>query len=141
MSVQWKYVSALKDESLIDQVQIQYAFRIPDDLKDCIRKNNGGTPSPSTFDFGENKNKVFGGLLSFNEGEPDSIYDYAGMFREKGEIGVKMLPFGIDPAGNLICVRDGKIVFYDHETDEVFPICDTFTDLLSMLHDVSEKAE
>ena len=43
-------------------------------------KNNAGVPSLSTFDLGENKEMVFGGLLSFNEGDVDSIYDYISLF-------------------------------------------------------------
>jgi hypothetical protein len=135
MAIQWKYVSPLKDESSLERVEIKYAFPIPDDLKDCIIKNNGGVPVPSSFDFGENKNKAFGGLLSYNEGDADSIYDYVGLFEIKDKRGLKMLPIGIDPAGNFICVQDKKIVFYAHETDEIYHICDTFTQFLTLLHE------
>lgn len=50
---------------------------LPDDLKECLAENNAGVPSLPAFDLGEKKEMVFGGLLSFNEGDMDSFYiDY-----------------------------------------------------------------
>jgi len=130
----WKYISPLKDGSEIDVLELKYCYMLPEDLKECIVKNNAGVPSPSTFDMGENKGMVFGGLLSFNKGDVDSIYDYISLFETENGKGLKMFPFGLDPAGNFLCVKGREIVFYDHETDSVIPISDTFAQLLSMLY-------
>lgn len=116
-------------------MEAKYNYSLPDDLKNCIKENNGGVPSPCCYDFGSNKNKVFGGLLSFNKSDHNTIYDFIELFRTKNKAGLIMFPFGIDPAGNFLCVKNKKIVFYDHETDMVFPICNTFTELLERLHD------
>ena len=83
----------------------------------------------------KNKNKVFGGLLSYNIDDLDNIYDFVALFENQDKSGLSMLPFGIDPAGNFICLKDEKIVFYDHETERAILICDTFTQFLEMLHD------
>ncbi len=134
-NIQWKYVSPLKEGTEVDVMEIKYHYPLPDDLKNCIQEHNGGVPVPCCFDFGDNKDKVFGGLLSFNEADTDSIYDFVGLFHNKDKSGLTMFPFGLDPAGNFLCVKDKKIVFYDHETARVFPICNTFTQLLEKLHD------
>ena len=134
-NVQWKYVSPLKEKSAVDVLEIKYNYPLPSDLKNCILEYNSGVPSPCLFDFGENKGKVFGGLLSYNTGDLDNIYDFVELFQNKDKSGLSMLPFGIDPAGNFLCIKDHKIVFYDHETEKVIPVCDTFTQLLKMLHD------
>lgn len=115
-------------------LELKYHFMIPDDLKECIIKNNAGVPSLSTFDFGENNAMVFGGLLSFNEGETDSFFDYVNIFEKEDGKSLKMFPFALDPAGNFFCVENGKIVLYKHEEDRTIVICDTFSDFLNMLY-------
>lgn len=135
VNIQWKYVSPLKEGTEVECLEIKYHYPLPEDLKKCIEKYNGGIPTPEVLDFSENKNKVFGGLLSFNEGEDDNIYDFVELFENKEKTGLTMFPFGIDPAGNFYCVKDKKIVFYNHETNQTVPICDTFTQFIKMLHE------
>lgn len=134
MAITWKYVSPLKDSSEVDVLELKYCYMLPEDLKECIVKNNAGVPSSSTFDLGENKEMVFGGLLSFNEGDVDSIYDYISLFETDDGKGLKMFPFALDPAGNFFCIENGKVVFYDHEMDKTTVICNTFTEFLNMLY-------
>ena len=134
MAITWKYVSPLKDSSEVDVLELKYCYMLPEDLKECIVKNNAGVPSLSTLDLGENKEMVFGGLLSFNEGDVDSIYDYISLFETDDGKGLKMFPFALDPAGNFFCIENGKVVFYDHEMDKTTVICNTFTEFLNMLY-------
>ena len=134
MAITWKYVSPLKDSSEVDVLELKYCYMLPEDLKECIVKNNAGVPSLSTFDLGENKEMVFGGLLSFNEGDVDSIYDYISLFETDDGKGLKMFPFALDPAGNFFCIENGKVVFYDHEMDKTTVIGNTFTEFLNMLY-------
>lgn len=130
----WKYVSPLKEGSEVDVLELKYCFALPEDLKECIMLNNAGTPSISTFDIGNNKGMVFGGLLSFNKEDVDSIYDCLRLFETDEGKHLKMFPFAIDPAGNFFCVKDNKIVFYNHETDNFIIISDNFTDFLNSLY-------
>ncbi|MBO5237347.1 MAG: SMI1/KNR4 family protein [Lachnospiraceae bacterium] len=132
--ITWKYVSPLKDESELEALELKYCYKLPEDLKTCIIENNAGTPSLVTFDMGENKRMVFGGLLSFNKDDMDSIYDFICLFETDGGKKLKMFPFGIDPAGNFLCIKEGNIVFYNHEEDRSIFICKTFTDFLNMLY-------
>ena len=131
----WKYVSPLREGSEVEVLELKYCYQLPNDLRDCIIKNNAGVPTSSAFDMGEDKEKVFGGLLSFNVGDVDSIYDYISLFEIDGGKRLKMLPFALDPAGNFFCIENGKVVFYDHENDKTTVVCNTFTDLLNMLYD------
>lgn len=133
-NLEWKYVSPLKEGTEVEVLELKYRFMLPDDLKECLAENNAGVPSLSTFDFGENKEMVFGGLLSFNEGDADSFYDYVGLFEKQDGKSLRMFPFALDPAGNFFCIEDGMIVLYNHETDESLKICRSFTDFLEMLY-------
>ena len=130
----WKYVSPLKEGSEVDVLELKYCFVLPEDLKECIVKNNAGVPSLAAFDVGENKGMIFGGLLSFNEGDVDSIYDYIHLFETDDGKSLKMLPFALDPAGNFLCIENNKVVLYDHEQDCTIVVSDTFTSFLSMLY-------
>lgn len=134
-TIEWKYTSKLKTGNEIDVLEIKYHFKLPDDLKECIKKNNAGMPYPSKFDAGTSKNRVFGGLLSFNEGEDDSVYDFISLFETDKKNELIMFPFGLDPFGNIYCVKDDKIVLWNHEEDSVEIISDSFTEFTNMLHD------
>lgn len=134
-NLNWKYVSPLKEGGEVDMMELKYHFRLPEDLKKCLEENNAGVPSKSTFDMGENTGMVFGGLLSFNEGDVDSIFDYIAMFEAEDGKGLKMFPFALDPAGNFFCVENSKIVFYNHEEDKTIVISDTFSKFLNMLYE------
>lgn len=132
--LKWKYVSPLKEGTEVEAAEMKYHFKLPEDLRVCLTKHNAGVPSLSTFDFGENKEMVFGGLLSFNKDDLDCFYDYVSLFERADGKGLKMFPFALDPAGNFFCVKDNKIVLYNHETDETIAICETFTQFLDMLY-------
>lgn len=134
VNLKWKYVSPLKDGTEVDIVELKYRFMIPDDLKKCIVENNAGIPSLFTFDLGMNKEMVFGGLLSFNEGDEDSFYDYVGLFEKEDGKALKMFPFAIDPAGNFFCIENNKVVLYNHEEDSTIVIANTFSAFLNMLY-------
>lgn len=134
-NIEWKYVSPLKEGTEVDVIELKYHYRIPDDLKDYLVNKNAGVPSPSFFDMENKKDMVFGGLLSFNAGDVDCFNDYVVLFEEIDKKGLKMFPFALDPAGNFFCIKDNKVVLYNHEMDSTHYICDTFTDLLKMLHD------
>lgn len=133
-NIEWDNVRPLKVGTEVDVLEVKYLFMLPADLKECIKENNGGMPFPCSFDMKGKKGMVFGGLLSFNEGDMDSIYDVIDRFVTPDKK-LKMLPFGLDPSGNLLCVKDGEIVFYYSEMEESVFISKTFTDFLNMLYE------
>lgn len=132
--IEWKYVTPLKDESILEDLEIKMCFPIPSDLIECVKVNNAGMPSCSKFDLADKKAMVFGGLLSFNEGDEDSFFDYVDMFRDSQTGKLLLFPFGLDPFGNFFCIKDKKVVFFDHESNAVLPIADTFTQFIKMLY-------
>lgn len=134
-TLEWKYTSKLKTGNEIDVLEIKYHFKLPDDLKECIKKNNAGMTYPSKFDTVKSKNRVFGGLLSFNEGEDDSVYDFISLFETDKKNELIMFPFGLDPFGNIYCVKNDKIVLWNHEEEVDEFISESFSEFLNMLRD------
>lgn len=133
--IEWKYVSPIKNDANINVLEIKYHYALPADLKECLVKNNAGMPNPAKFDTKNSKNRIFGGLISFNDGDTDSIYDFIDLFALQDGSGLKMFPFGLDPFGNFYCIKDKIVVFYDHEVNEAEVISNSFTEFLNMLHD------
>lgn len=132
--IEWKYVSPIKNDTDIDVLEIKYHFPLPADLKNCIVKNNGGMPDPAKFDIEGSKDRIFGGLISFNKNDIDNIYDFINLFVLQDGSGLKMFPFGLDPFGNFYCIKDNNIVFYDHESDKDEVICESFSRFVNLLH-------
>ena len=64
----WDFTLSLEDDSILDNFEIDYAYRIPEDLKKLIRENNAGIPEQNIFDSPK-EGMVFAGLLSFNKND------------------------------------------------------------------------
>ena len=63
-----------------------------------------------------NNEKMFGAVLSFNKDDIDTVYTALEVVEDRN-----LLPFGIDPFGNYICLNldSGEVEFYDYETEKV----------------------
>lgn len=113
----WKYKIALQDPAVFDRISDIRGIKFPNELKSFIIKNNGATPSSYRFKVGKTE-RNFGAVLSFNQVKKgtDSVYSALSVIEDKN-----LIPFGIDPFGNYICysVKNGKVVFWDHETGKV----------------------
>lgn len=136
--IEWLASEAELNDEKIKTVEDQWKIQFPNDFVECVCKNDGATPEPSTFDFEGRKGISFGFLLSFR---PDSeMYILDVYNRIKKALPKDVFPIADDPAGNFICFdfrqdpNNPKVVFWDHEWDKVVPICDTFTELLNKLY-------
>ncbi|EIT87192.1 hypothetical protein A374_01499 [Fictibacillus macauensis ZFHKF-1] len=134
----WLFSEELVDDYEIIEVERLFGFKLPDDYKKCVMKNNGGFPEPNTFDCDDDGGieSVFNDLISFTNKDLNIK-----MFSEFSKRG--LLPFGRDPFGHLLCfdynenIDCPRVVFYNcEETGSILvtPICRTFTDLLNRLY-------
>ncbi|MBW9154791.1 SMI1/KNR4 family protein [Clostridium estertheticum] len=123
-----------------------FGIEFPRDYVECIMKNDGGYPRPNRFNLNGNE-EVFNNLLSFDEEDSSNIMEAYNDVKDR--LIRKVIPFAEDPFGNLICFdyRDSEqpiIVFWEHEKafndkeSAMSYLCDSFTDLLSMLHESQE---
>ena len=126
----WKYIKPLNNPNAVEEFEKTHGVIFPKDLKEIIKRCNGGRPELKLYDTATEKNKEFKTLLSFNEADIENIYKYCNVDSSNK----KMIPFASDSAGNLFVLKDGKICFWNHETDTVNFIADTFTDFLNSLH-------
>ncbi|MBM7647504.1 hypothetical protein JOC78_000425 [Bacillus ectoiniformans] len=157
----WKYADDPVTGELIEKVGESLGVKFPHDYIECAKVNHGANVIPYRFDV-EGIERAFGTLLSYDEESSDNLVEEYGNYRNT--LPNDIIPFGVDPAGNLICfdykgnTEEPTIVFWYHEgawekemlmeeeglTEEqaeerarenVFYVADTFTEFLDKLHD------
>ena len=113
----WKYKIDVVEQNVFSKIEKKYGITISEELRALILMANAATPSKYNFLLGTTE-KVFGAILSFNEGETgtDTVYTALSTIEDKS-----LVPFAIDPFGNYICYsnNDDKVVFWDHETSGI----------------------
>ena len=130
MDIQWKRGSQISDE-IISEAELAYGICLPQDIKDIVKKYNNGRPSVSSFDSPIGKEHEIKKLISFKKDDIENIYQMKNLL---SAIDISLFPIALDPAGNIICYQNGKIVYWLHETDEVYPLANSFSDFLSKLY-------
>lgn len=116
MELSWKYDKPLNDPMAVKRFLDNYSVSLPDSLIEIMEKHNGGRPSDKAIITDTNQEYVFKAMLSYNEGEKETIYSiYPELFKE-----TNWFPFASDVAGNFICYNtlSKKYVLYNHETDK-----------------------
>lgn len=130
-NMNWKYVKQLVKKNSIEEFEEKNGIKFPQDLKDCLIKNNGGRPFLKYYDIGNEKNKEFKTLLSFNEKDIENIYKYFPLDSSDKTI----IPFASDSAGNFFVIKNSSIGLWDHELDKVYILASTFSEFLEKLHE------
>ncbi len=112
--MEWKYVKPTTIEN-IEKVEKELGYVFPNDFKEFILKNNYGTPENNIFYLADGTQRVFGGLLSFNEEDEEYIINF-----NKSSNSVNFITIALDPFGNKIAYEKttNEIAFINHETDE-----------------------
>ncbi|MCY6354405.1 SMI1/KNR4 family protein [Clostridium sp. ZS2-4] len=158
----WKYKDNEVDKEYIKRIGMKLGIEFSQDYIECAMHNHGGNVEPNCFDIGNNQ-KVFGGLLSFNEESLENIVKVYYCIKEA--LPSKVIPFACDPSGNYVCFdyseseTKPKVVFWYHEksiTEEnldevdeetlrnntleelqreaIYYVTDSFTELLNKLY-------
>ena len=125
----WKYVKATSLDK-IQAVEKEYDVSLPNDLINLLLESNNGRPEKSLFQV-VGTERVFKKLLSYNKEDRENIYPYIEILKNEDK---KLFPIASDPFGNFICLFEGKIVFWEHETARKQYICDTITEFINLLY-------
>lgn len=131
MNIEWKYKIEL-EENAISNMENKYGINIPEELVSLLENANAAIPSKTKFMVKVDE-KLLGAVLSFNPNEKEAdSFDTAMLIGFDKNI----IPFGIDPFGNYICIdnEDGRIVFYDYEEDIFDVIATSLENFLDILY-------
>ncbi len=146
-SIRWICENDNVEIKTISNVETILGVKFPKDYIETVMKNDGGYPKPNRFDVNDNE-EVFNNLLSFDDEDYSNIINTYNDIKDR--LVKKVIPFAEDPFGNMICFdyRNSDkpvVVFWDNEkafNDKDLAIsylCDTFTDLMLMLHESKEE--
>ena len=145
-NLRWICENESVETTTISKVEDIFGIEFPRDYVECIIKNNGGYPKPNRFNLNGNE-EVFNNFLSFDEEDSSNIINAYNDVKDR--LIEKVIPFAEDPFGNLLCFdyrnnEQPTIVFWEHEKaynnkENAFSyICNTFSELLNMLHESEE---
>lgn len=128
MSNTWKYVKEI-DTAIISEIEKTYSINLPDDYKQSLEFCNGGKPLKDKFDIIDRKECVVDYMTDVNDSsETKHMISKHNIF-----------PIASDPFGNSIgyLIKTNKltkIVFWNHESNDITFIADSFNKFLSLLY-------
>jgi len=128
----WKYVKPYLAENPTADLAASDGFVYPADFYAFAQTHNNARPVPNTVDTDKTKGRVLFSLLNLNPGTPDNIYD-----SRPTDTKQSFYPFARDPFGNYFVFSGEKkqVRFWEHETDRLEYISDTFTEMLKKLYE------
>ncbi|MFI8707931.1 SMI1/KNR4 family protein [Bacillus sp. NPDC077411] len=159
--VEWQFADEAVSEDFVKKTGNDIGVKFPKDYIKCVAINNGANVEPELFNV-NNRERVFGTLLSFDENSDEYIVDVYNDYSDT--LPKELIPFAFDPAGNLICFdyknheEDPIVVFWEHEDawekealmesegitaeeaeevarENVFYVASNLTEFLNKLHD------
>ncbi|MBR4838778.1 MAG: SMI1/KNR4 family protein [Bacteroidales bacterium] len=130
MKITWIHATPISDK-LISEVENNYNVQLPNDLKTILKEGNNGVPSKRYFDSEVAKGHEWKTLLSYYKSDVENIHSVLSVLKD---VDVNLFPFGDDPAGNMICLKENKVVLWHHETDEIEFVANSISEFLTKLY-------
>jgi SMI1-KNR4 cell-wall len=140
----WQREMPPLDLAKLHAVETAWGITFPADYIECVRVNQGKSPEPSIFSFGEGFETVLNHLYHFNDEPKDSsILTCQESLSAGGIWPDHLIVFACDPGGNQICFDYGlsksqpSVAIIDHDTGpegSYTPVAKNFSGFLDMLH-------
>lgn len=128
--MEYKYIKPLKEQEIIRKFFDKNHAVLPEYFEKYFEKYNGSRPSLNLFILENGEEKVLNTFLSFNEEDKENVFKAK---RRVTEDNNEIIPFANDPAGNYFCLKKEKVVFYSHESGEIYPAADSFENFINKL--------
>ena len=146
----------LPTDALLQEREVAWGVKLPDDYKEFIKKENGVIPSKRYFHF-ENNEKVidrFLAILAISGEKTEEDYDIGVVSTQlegrivfdEDNVGMQLIPIAALYGGDFLClnyVEDSEnpniCIWYHEESYELEPaiefLANNFTEFLAMLQD------
>ena len=146
----------LPTDALLQEREVAWRVKLPDDYKEFIKKENGVIPSKRYFHF-ENNEKVidlFLAILAISGKKTEEDYDIGVVSTQlegrivfdEDNVGMQLIPIAALFGGDFVClnyVEDSEnpsiCIWYHEESYELEPaiefLANNFTEFLAMLYE------
>lgn len=146
----------LPTDTLLQEREVAWRVKLPDDYKDFIKKENGVIPSKRYFHF-ENNEKVidrFLAILAISGEKTEEYYDIGVVSTllegrivfDEDNVGMQLIPIAALYGGDFLCLNyledtenPSICIWYHEESYELEPVIElvaiNFTEFLVMLQD------
>lgn len=125
-------------QEVFEKIEDDLKVKFPIEYKEIVLSSNGASPEPNIFDTEKMNGRVAEYLLSFDLKEKMNIIETYEILKDRLPSGI--IPIINDPFGNYICLQILKekqtscIVFWEHETNNIEYISESFQSFLNMLY-------
>ena len=146
----------LPTDALLQEREVVWRVKLPDDYKEFIKKENGVIPSKRYFHF-ENNEKVidrFLAILAISGEKTEEVYDIGVVSTQlegrivfdEDNVGMQLIPIVALFGGDFVCLNYVKetenssiCIWYHEESYELEPaikfVANNFTEFLAMLYE------
>ena len=146
----------LPTDALLQEREVAWGVKLPDDYKEFIKKENGVIPSKRYFHFEHNEKVIdrFLAILAISGEKTEEDYDIGVVSTQlegrivfdEDNVGMQLIPIAALYGGDFLClnyVEDSEnpniSIWYHEESYELEPVIEflakNFTEFLAMLQD------
>ena len=146
----------LPTDALLQEREVAWKVRLPEDYKEFIKNENGLIPSKRYFHFGNNEKVIdrFLAILAISGEKPEEVYDIGVVSTQlegrivfdEDYVGMQLIPIAALFGGDFVClnyVKDSEnpsiCIWYHEESYELEPaielVANNFAEFLDMLQD------
>ena len=149
-------IYSLPTDALLQEREVAWRVKLPDDYKEFIKKENGVIPSKRYFHFEHNEKVIdrFLAILAISGEKTEEDYDIGVVSTQlegrivfdEDNVGMQLIPIAALYGGDFLClnyVEDSEnpniCIWYHEESYELEPaiefLANNFTEFLAMLQD------
>ena len=146
----------LPTDDLLQEREVAWRVKLPDDYKEFIKNENGLIPSKRYFHFGNNEKVIdrFLAILAISGEKPEEVYDIGVVSTQlegrivfdEDYVGMQLIPIAALFGGDFLCLNyiedpeNPSICIWHHEESyELEPaiefVANNFTEFSDMLQD------
>ncbi|MCG3131836.1 MAG: hypothetical protein FLDDKLPJ_02646 [Phycisphaerae bacterium] len=125
-------------EPQLEQFERAIGAILPSDYRAFLLEHNGPDIEPRDFHTSDGDVDSIVDLYGLHDGPSYRRLDLARRYYDESRMDLDLWPIADDPGGNAICIgirgwRRGRIFFWDHETQQVTDLAESFDDFLDSL--------
>ena len=145
----------LLTDALLQEREVAWKVRLPEDYKEFIKNENGLIPSKRYFHFGNNEKVIdrFLAILAISGEKPEEVYDIGVVSTQlegrivfdEDYVGMQLIPIAALYGGDFLCLNyvedtdnPSICIWYHEESYELEPaiefLANNFTEFLDMLY-------